>query len=110
MKIQEIVRKYITMQAFFWKGLDLPVDSKRDHEYFGNDETQYGLTQCKKAIFCLVCFVRKSFLVIQSDWTNKITFVQSLIVTKSSSIEKRIKRFFSVPISDMVVTLKKVPR
>jgi len=49
------------MQAFFWKGLDPRVNSKRAHEYFGSDETQYGLTKCKKAISCLVCFIWKSF-------------------------------------------------
>jgi len=59
MKVQEIVRKCITMQAFFWKGLDPLVNSKRDREYLGSDETPHGLTQCKKKICCFVCFIWK---------------------------------------------------
>jgi len=86
MKIQEIARKGITMQAFFWKGLDLPVNCKRDHEYFRSDETQYELTQCKKAIFCLVCFIRKSFLVLHREWTNRTTFVSVTNLTHNSFI------------------------
>jgi len=88
MKIQEIrvVRKYITIQTFFWKELHLPVNSKRHHEYFGGDERQYGLTQCKKAIFCLVCFIWKSSLVIQRDWTNKTIFFYIWVSVHHKSI------------------------
>jgi len=59
MKVQEIVRKCITMRAFFWKGLDPLVSSKRYRKYLGSDETPYGLTQYKKKIFCFVCFIWK---------------------------------------------------